>query len=83
MIDWTKPLETVPDERNPTAVPCRIVVEQSDSHSYAVFIEGDWVGPSSDDPRFIGHDFWWFGKDENGESPESFLPAIRNREQPA
>lgn len=41
MIDWTKPIETVPCERNPDPVPCEFVKK---FHCYvSLFLRGDWI----------------------------------------
>lgn len=79
MIDWEKPIETVPDALNPQPVPCRRVPEHDPKGQmcYAVFIEGGWIATEGDDPNFLGNDFWWYEKD--GET-DSFLPRIRNVE---
>lgn len=43
MIDWTKPIETVPCERNPEPVPCE--VKGMHPYDVGVFIRGDWINP--------------------------------------
>jgi len=42
MIDWHKPIETVPDERNPAPVQC----SYSNGH---VFINGAWIDDDGED----------------------------------
>lgn len=41
MIDWTKPIETVPCERNPEPVPCEVARVRPDE--VELFIRGDWI----------------------------------------
>ena len=80
MVDWTKPIETVPDERNPNPVPCRVLPEFSRRSDVAVYIDGPWVGKRSDDPSHIGNDFWWYNHDDADAT--DWLPKIRNVEEP-
>lgn len=78
MIDWSKPIETVPDERNPTPVVCEYngVVSMGD---YEVFIRGDWFYDENCNQRdFNDYDPWHY--DENGDPNYDRLPLIRNTE---
>lgn len=74
MIDWTQPIETVPDERNPKPVPC----EKRNPYSagFECFIYGAWVDFEGEQR---GDDVWSF--DHQGDSCVPFLPNIRNVEQ--
>lgn len=76
-IDWTKPIETVPCERNPNPVPCEFA-GISDSGDAEYFIRGDWFarhGGNQIDSD--GEDLPWT---DNGYHN---LPKIRNVETPA
>lgn len=81
MIDWTKPLETTPDALNPVPVPCRRMPEHDvdvDDGGLAIYVDGDWIRHEGDDPRHVGHDFWWYLPEEGGSS-NHWLPVLRNR----
>lgn len=74
MIDWTKPIETVPDERNPAPVPCEVI----DPKGVIVCILGDWFdrgGVNNGDGQY-----WLF--DYDGTIDNDWLPVIRNVEEP-
>lgn len=41
-IDWTKPIETVPCDRNPVPVPCEAYMVDVDGVLFGVYIKGHW-----------------------------------------
>lgn len=76
MIDWTKPIETVPCERNPQPVPCEV----ARVHLWRVelFIRGDWIctdGENLFDPpeEYFGWDY-----ELDGIPYDDEMPRIRN-----
>lgn len=72
-IDWTKPIETVPCERNPNPVPCEFAGMYGGTASY--FIRGDWFAPHGGnqiDPDDEGCPWYHTGYDN--------LPKLRNVE---
>ena len=73
MIDWGKPIETVPCRRNPEPVPCRLSAIYPSAHVYVV-IEGDWEDGYYAMNRGRGQ-YW--GYDKDGTSNE-WLPQLRN-----
>lgn len=70
-IDWTKPIETVPCDRNPVPVPCE--VRREDGQTAICKILGDWFDPTSGDNN--GNDTWEFF---NGDPLVRWLPKLRN-----
>lgn len=76
MIDWSKPIETVPDALNPAPVPCYLTPEHDENATRAVFINGGWRSSPNCPPDHIGNDFWWY--EEDGTTGASFLPVLRN-----
>lgn len=82
MIDWTKPIETVPCERNPVPVPCYVIESHSDDAAVAVFINGPWfanVGHiEADNPNHFGNDYWWWPRKETNAAKYAPLPNLRN-----
>lgn len=67
-VDWTKPIETVPCERNPDPVPCEFAGMSGRTASY--FIRGDWFGPQGQNQT----DGPWHNVGSD------FLPQLRNVE---
>lgn len=78
-LDWTQPLETVPTDLNPVAVPCRFLPDYSNTAAdeYAVFIDGDWESPA-DRQGNVGNEDWWFNKWGIAPLDRHWLPDIRN-----
>lgn len=80
-IDWTKPIETVPCDRNPVPVPCEFQGFNNDGDGDAmVFIRGDWFAPrdgGNKRDRADATEGWYFHP-ETGSADVSFLPLIRN-----
>lgn len=77
MIDWTKPIESVPDAINPIPVHCEYA--GFDGGDHMAFIRGDWYDPCYHENRNDGKDRanpWYYGED--GDSNCRFLPIIRN-----
>ena len=75
MIDWTKPIETVPCERNPVPVPCE--VGEVSGGMVELFIRGDWIdryGRNLFDPP--GEYNPW-GYDLDGTA-DDWMPLLRN-----
>jgi len=74
MIDWTKPIETVPCERNPKPVPCQID-RYGDGTIKGVLILNDWIDSDgiecSDDP------FAWRVFEETGKF-KTLKGSVRN-----
>ncbi len=71
-IDWTKPIETVPCERNPNPVPCEFVGTTKEGNA-RYFIRGDWFGPHGQNQRdFESAKLPWTDCDWNS------LPQLRN-----
>lgn len=75
MIDWTKPIEAVPCERNPEPVPCE--VKSMHPYDVDVFIRGDWhsvtAGNLNDGP---GERIAW-RYDLDGTAND-WMPHLRN-----
>ena len=76
MIDWTKPIETVPCDRNPVPVPCKVVeVQGSDTvTTVTVRLGSDWSHP--DISERCRNSAWAFNVD--GTVGNDFLPDLRN-----
>ena len=72
-LDWTKPLETVPDERNPNPIPCSVRHIEDDGSEATVNINGSWYNQNGTNN---GDDFWWYNA--NGEQSDTYIPRIRN-----
>lgn len=77
MIDWTKPIETVPDERNPVPVPCEFDCLCGDEGGADAYIVGDWFAQNGDNQ---GGKYTAWSYDEEGDPHYSRLPFIRNVE---
>lgn len=77
MIDWNKPIETVPCERNPDPVPCEFAGFDGDE-SAKVFIRGDWVSEGGTNRRDDAdeHIPWFY--DVSGHDDGYYLPYLRN-----
>jgi len=77
MIDWTKPIETVPDKRNPEPVPCEFKGKITCS-DYEVYIRGDWYADETSNQRDDDdvQEGWFYGED--GDPHYDRLPLIRN-----
>jgi len=72
-LDWTKPIETVPDVRNPVAMPCRVVGEIPHGE-WKVHIIGKWF-PHGDSLNTVYA--WDYSPDGTSNS---WLPVLRNVE---
>lgn len=78
-VDWTKPIETVPNELNPVPVPCRL--RDEDNHlpsSRSVEILGPWFDCKDSSGMVIGHDYWWYKEDGSIDAVGDDWPLIRN-----
>ena len=75
MIDWTKPIETVPCERNPKPVPCRLLHGFRDR----VIIEGFWVDKDGNDEQ--GWD-WRVTKNGKFDSIDGSVRNVATTENP-
>lgn len=80
MIDWTKPIETVPNERNPEPVPCQVGAH--DQFGQGIFIRGDYFGCDGENMRDDDDEsFPWFVGDD-GDGYSCGIPVIvRNVEE--
>lgn len=74
-IDWSKPIETVPCERNPEPVPCHIRHHDWDGR-HLIYINGPWI---DGDDRDEGNDTWYVEPD--GEFV-TLRGRVRNVAQP-
>lgn len=70
-IDWTKPIETVPDVRNSSPIPC------STRGGNYVIIDGDWFSKASFDSAEVNRGNTGWGYLPCGTS-NAWLPAVRN-----
>lgn len=77
-IDWSKPIETVPCDRNPVAVPAEVEIEEDGSVS-GVKILGMWV---DGDGSIEGRDGWHWGVDPDTGEFLALQGKVRNREIP-
>jgi len=78
MIDWTKPIETVPCDRNPVPVPCEFVGFDENGDAMA-FICGEWHDKAGLDLQNKLGMAWFF--DDEGDPHYAPLPFIRNVEE--
>lgn len=77
MIDWTKAIETVPDERNPEPVPCEFNCFYDGHEGADVYIVGNWFAENGDN-QGGKYTAWSFDSEGNPHYPR--LPFIRNAE---
>lgn len=74
MIDWTKPIETVPCDRNPVPAVCAYLGIDEDG-DHMVVLESDWFDP---DHFNRGRGLWHWYFDQKGCSGVHSLPNLRN-----
>jgi len=70
MIDWTKPIETVPCERNPVPVSCRYNPQYAGVALLGCWFDNDGEN-EGDDPT------WYWGINEDGTFV-TLMGAVRN-----
>lgn len=76
-IDWTKPIETVPDALNPAPVPCEFMEFDSDGDVLAA-INGHWCAEDG----YVTPNCLWCFHPQTGMSGLSSLPDLRNVVEP-
>lgn len=71
-LDWTLPIYTVPDERNPVPVRCEVVEGDERRLRFA----GVWVNLNGFD---MGHmTAFYYQADGTPDGAEGFLPRLQN-----
>lgn len=71
-IDWTKPIETVPDALNPEPVRCEVPED-----SLVRFL-GRWVSKARNSDELVDRAYTAWAYDEDGTNGNAWLPDLRN-----